>query len=45
MFGQEKVYIRLIPNSGLAGETMSYDSGVAGDKWSGLAYLTVRYTK
>ena len=45
LFGQEKVYIRLIPNSGLAGETMSYDGGVAGDKSSGLAYLTVRYTK
>ena len=45
LFGQEKVYIRLIPNSGLAGETMSYDGGIAADKSSGLAYLTIRYTK
>ena len=44
LFGQEKVYLRLIPNSGLAGEAMSYDGGIASDKSSGLAYLTVRYT-
>ena len=45
LLGQEKVYVRLIPNSGLAGETMSYDGGTAGNKSSSLAYFAVRYTK
>ena len=45
LLGQSKVYVRLIPNSNLAGETMSYDGGVASDKSSSVAYFTVRYTK
>ena len=45
LLGQDKVYIRLIPNSNLAGETMSYDGGMAADKSSAMAYFTVRYTK
>lgn len=45
LLGQDKVYVRLIPNSNLAGETMSYDGGMAADKASAMAYFAVRYTK
>ena len=45
LLGQDKVYVRLIPNSNLAGETMSYDGGMAADKSSAMAYFSVRYTK
>jgi hypothetical protein len=44
VLGQSKVYVRLIPNSALAGETTTYDKGAAADKQSALAYFTVRYT-
>ncbi len=44
ILGNEKVYIRLIPNSSAAGETKSYDKGTAKDVSSGLAYFSVRYT-
>ena len=39
-----RVYIRLIPNSSLAGEATSYDGGIAKDVSSCLAYFAVRYT-
>ena len=42
--GQSKVYVRLIPNSSLAGEAKSYDKGAAQNLSSALAYFTVRYT-
>jgi hypothetical protein len=42
--GQDKVYVRLIPNSSRAGEATTYDGGVAQDLASSLAYFTVRYT-
>jgi hypothetical protein len=44
VLGQAKVYVRLVPNSSLAGETKSYDKGAASDVSSGLAYFAVRYT-
>ena len=44
VLGQSKVYVRLIPNSALAGETTTYDKGAAADKQSALAYFAVRYT-
>ena len=44
VLGQSKVYVRLIPNSALAGETTTYDKGAASDKASNLAYFAVRYT-
>ena len=44
VLGQAKVYVRLVPNSSLAGETKSYDKGAASDVLSGLAYFAVRYT-
>ena len=44
VLNQSKVYIRLIPNSSLAGEAKSYDSGSASNASSGLAYFAVRYT-
>lgn len=44
VLGQEKVYVRLIPNSSRAGETTSYDGGLASDVSSSLAYFAVRYT-
>lgn len=44
ILGEDKVYIRLIPNSSLAGEATSYDGGTAKDVSSCLAYFAVRYT-
>ena len=44
VLGQEKVYIRLIPSASNAGESAGYDTAIATDKNSALAYFSVRYT-